>query len=170
VDTVIGGKVTLGQLGPMVPCPLVRIRFRWQDRPGGFLSVLNSINSALEQSPPAIAQKDRSVSYARLYVATGRIAEGNLTVRLQSPARNGMDWTPALMERMARQISADAALDATGRRDPRLGTGHTDKPENPVIRIDLLGGERPGRAPRPFSRGSLPDTGIIAMSALLSLN
>ena len=160
MGTVINGKVSMDQLGPMIPCPLVRIRFRWQDRPGGFLSVLNSVNRALEQDPPAIGQKDRSVSYARLHVATGRIAEGDLTVRLQSPARDRMDWTPALMERMARNISADAALDAVGPHDPRLGTGYPDRPENPVVRIDLLGGDLLGHAPRPLTRGSSPDTGI----------
>ncbi len=158
MGTVINGKVSFDLLGQMVPCPLVRIRFRWQDRPGGFLNVLNSINSALLQDPPMIDQKDRSVSYARLHVATGRIAEGDLTVRLQSPARDGMGWTPALMERMARNISADAALEAIGRHDPRLGAGYPDRPENPVIRIDLLGGDMLGRVPRPLTRGSLPDT------------
>ena len=139
MGTVINGKVSLDQLGPMVPCPLVRIRFRWQDRPGGFLNVLNSINKALQQNPPGISQQERSVSYARLHVATGRVAEGDLTIRLQSAAHDGMQWTPTLAERMARNISADSAIDATERHDPRLGASYPDRPENPVIRIDLLG-------------------------------
>ena len=146
---VINGRVSLDQLGPIVPCPLVRIRFRWQERPGGFLSVLNSINSALERKPPAIGRKDRSVSYARLHVATGRIAEGDLTVRLHSPARDGLNWTQALTERMTRNISADAVLEANATYDPRLSNGYRDRPENPVIHIDLLGGDLLRRAPQP---------------------
>lgn len=146
--TVINGKVSLDQLGPMVSSPLIRIRFRWQDRPGGFLNVLNSINGVFGQSPPAIGQEDRSVSYARLHVAVGRIAEGDLTVRLHPEDHNGLNWTPALTERMARNISADAVLDAIRRHDPRLVAGYPARPENPVIRIELLGVDVPGRAPR----------------------
>ena len=145
--TVINGKVSAEQIGPIISCPLVRIEFRWQDRPGGFLNVLNSINGALKQDPPAIPQEGRTVSYARLHVATGRIAKGDLTVRLHSPAHDGLQWPPALTERMARNISADTVLDAIGHHDPRLSTGYPDRPENPVIRIKLLGGDRVTRSP-----------------------
>jgi hypothetical protein len=141
MGTVINGKVSLDQLGPMVSSPLVRIRFRWQDRPGGFLNVLNSIDSAFKQDPPGIDLEHRSVSYARLHVATGRITEGDLTVRLHSPVRDGLGWTPALTERMARNISANAVRNAMTHHDLRLGDGYMDRPENPVIRIDLLGGD-----------------------------
>jgi hypothetical protein len=156
--TVVNGKVSAEMLGPMISSRLVRIRFRWQDRPGGFLNVLNSINSAFKLDPPAIHLQDRSVSYARIQVATGRIAEGDLTVRLHSPADDRVVWTPTLTERMARNISADAARDAIRRDTPRLGTAdYLDRPENPVIRIDLLGGDLLWRTPRHRTGNHLAD-------------
>jgi len=36
-------------------------------------------------------------------------------------------------------ISADAVLDAIRCHDPRLVAGYPPRPENPVIRIELLG-------------------------------
>ena len=117
-------------------------------RAGGGSHVLNSINGVFGQSPPAIGQEDRGVSYARLHVAVGRIAEGDLTVRLHPAAHDGLNWTPALTERMARNISADAVLNAIRRHDPRLVAGYPPRPENPVIRIELLGVGIPGRAPQ----------------------
>jgi hypothetical protein len=49
---------------------------------------------------------------------------------------------------MARNISADAVLDAISRHDPRLVADYPARPENPVIRIELLGVDLPGRAQR----------------------
>jgi hypothetical protein len=45
-------------------------------------------------------------------------------------------------------ISADAVLDAIRCHDPRLVAGYPPRPENPVIRIELLGVGIPGRAPQ----------------------
>src|SRR5260370_20677313 len=100
----VNEKVSLQQLGLMDQCPLLRIRFRWQDRPGAFLYVLNSVSSALDKDPHAIRLDARSVSYARLHVATGRVAEGDLTIRIHRPPQEKKDWNRAIREQMARKI------------------------------------------------------------------
>jgi hypothetical protein len=61
-------NVSRWELGSLQKCQLLHIRFRWQDHPGAFLDVLDSIGAVLDDNPPAIRQADRSVSYARLFI------------------------------------------------------------------------------------------------------
>lgn len=138
---LVNGVVSYNELGSLRECPLLGIRFRWQDRPGALLNVLNSVNSVLEKDPPGIPQADRSVSYARLSVATGQVAEGNLTVRIHSPAQYKKDWNRAVRERMAREISTAATLAAAAQSDSGSPGSSPSRPENPVISIDLLGAD-----------------------------
>jgi hypothetical protein len=83
---VVNGRVSRRELGQFEKCPLLHIRFRWQERPGAFLDILNSIDAVLGSDPPAIHRPRRSVSYARLYIAAGRTADGDLTIRIHPPA------------------------------------------------------------------------------------
>jgi len=136
---LVNGVVSYRQLGSLRECPLLRIRFRWQDRPGAFLNVLDSVDSVLEKNPPGIPLANRSVSYASLSVATGQVAEGILTVRIHSPAQDKKDWNRAVREQMAREISTAATLAAQAERDSGSPGRSPSRPENPVISIDLLG-------------------------------
>jgi hypothetical protein len=126
-------NVSRRELGPFEKCQLLHIRFRWQDHPGAFLDVLDSIDAVLDDNPPAIRRAGRSVSYARLFIANGQVAEGDLTVRLHSPPR-----TRLMTEQLAQRISA-RALEASAGHDSRVSGGHPDEQQKPVIRIDLLG-------------------------------
>jgi hypothetical protein len=121
---LVNAPVSADDLGPLDECPLVHIRFRSQDRPGAFLGVLNSIDATLAGPPLAIARPGRSVSFARMSIATGRMADGDLTIRVHDPAQVDGHGNQLMTEQLARKISAGAAPD--GRR-------------NPVIRVDLLG-------------------------------
>jgi hypothetical protein len=129
----VNANVSRRELGPFQKCPLLHIRFRWQDRPGAFLDVLDSIDAVLDDDPPAIRRAGRSVSYARLFIATGRIADGDLTVRVHAPT-----GTRLMAEQLARRIRA-GALEASAGRDSRVPGGHPDEQQKPVIRVDLLG-------------------------------
>lgn len=135
----VNAKVSLRELGPFVKCPLMHIRFRWQDRPGAFFDVLKSIDAILENDPPAFRRTSRSVSYARLYIATGRIAEGDLTVRIHPSARWDGNGNRFMTEQLARKISAAAALEASAGHDARITGRYLDGRQNPVIRVDVLG-------------------------------
>ena len=137
--TVVDAEVSRDDLGPMMQHPLVRIRYRWQDRPGAFLNVLSSVSEALSSESPPIELNNCSISYARLEVASGSLALGHLTVRVKTPAQEERDWNPMKKERMGRMIGALAALraesaGASGLREDILG-----RLEDPVIRIDLIG-------------------------------
>jgi hypothetical protein len=135
----VNATVSRRELGPLVKCPLLHIRFHWDDRPSAFLDVLKSIDAVLDNDPPAIHRASRSVSYARLYIATGRIAEGDLTVRIHPSAQRNAHANRLITEQLARKITAAAALEASSRRDSRVPVRYLDGRQDPVIRIDLLG-------------------------------
>jgi hypothetical protein len=136
---LVDAEVSRDDLGPMMQYPLVRIRYRWQDRPGAFLNVLSSVGEALGDESPPIEPKNCSVSYARLLVASGRLALGHLTVRIKAPAQGEKEWNPMKKERMGRTIGALAALKAESARASGLREDNLGPLEDPVIRIDLIG-------------------------------
>jgi len=147
---VVNGRVSRRELGQFEKCPLLHIRFRWQERPGAFLDILNSIDAVLGSDPPAIHRPRRSVSYARLYIAAGRTADGDLTIRIHPPAPWNGRGNRLMTEQLGRKISTAAAEAASAGRDPQIPGGYPDGRQNPVIRIDLLGKalSRPGGDPR----------------------
>jgi hypothetical protein len=121
--------------------PMLRARFRWQDRPGAIVNVLESISQALVAALPAIPTKDWSVSYARVQVLTGQVALGRLTIRMHIPWQRVEDWDQARMAEMARKIETLAANEAA--RRAALGTAvagqdKPEKPEEPVIAVDRM--------------------------------
>jgi hypothetical protein len=118
--------------------PMLRVRFRWQDRPGATLNVLNSTNRALIEQMPSIRKKDWSVSYARIQVLTGQVAEGRLTIRLHIPAQLIKDWNADKMEKMGRRIEFLAAADAAKSAASGPAAEGADKPEEPLVVIDRI--------------------------------
>jgi hypothetical protein len=130
---MVNANVSRQELGPFQKCLLLHIMFRSQDHPGAFLDVLDSIDAVLDDDPPAIRRTNRSVSYARLFIAGGRVAEGDLTVRVHTPT-----GTRLMTEQLARTISA-RTLEASAGRDSRVSGGHPDEQQRPVIHIELLG-------------------------------
>ena len=135
---VVNAEVSGRELGPIRKCPLLHVRFHWQDRPGAFLDVLESIDAALADGPPAFHRTSRSVSYARLSIATGRTADGDLTVRLHDTVPSDGHGNLLPTGQLARKISA-AALHASAGRHGRVAGSSPDGQQNPVVRVDLLG-------------------------------
>jgi hypothetical protein len=124
--------------------PMLHVYFRWQDRPGATLNVLESISTTLQEALPAIGGKDWSVSYARLQVLTGQVATARLTIRMHIPPQDIESWTAEHMEEAARKIeylaagaAAKQAAEAAGRA-PEASTDALNRPEEPVVRIDRI--------------------------------
>lgn len=136
---VVNAEVSGRELGPIRKCPLLHVRFHWQDRPGAFLDVLESIDAALADGPPAFHRTSRSVSYARLSIATGRTADGDLTVRLHDTVPSDGHGNLLPTGQLARKISAAALHASAGRHGRVAGRSYPDGQQNPVVRVDLLG-------------------------------
>lgn len=161
---MVDRAVSRQELGPLEKCPLLHIRFRWQDRPGAFLDILNSIDAILDDNDlPAIHGSSRSVSYARLYIAAGRTADGDLTIRLHAPAPGNGRGNRFVTEQLARKISTAAAVAASAGRDPRVPGAYPYERQSPVVRIDLLGNALSRREPAP--RAAQPSTACQDRSA-----
>ncbi len=137
-------QLNRNELGGESDYPLLRVHFRWQDRPGAFLNVLNSISEELRVELPSLQRQDWSVSYARLQVLTGQVALGQLTIRLHIPPGKVKGWDPARMADMGRKIEMRAAGEAAAGRSPGSPGEDPDKQEDPVISIDRI--RKPGGA------------------------
>jgi hypothetical protein len=124
--------------------PLLRARFRWRDRPGASLNVLDSIASVLGEELTGLEQKDWSISYARLQVVTGQAALGRLTIRMHIDADEIRGWNFSTMEEIGRKIETLAAAEAQKRKTPSPGDD-LDEPEDPVINIGRIKRRRPLR-------------------------
>jgi hypothetical protein len=143
VRVLVDKELCRDQLGPVTQYPLLRVRYRWQDRPGAFLNVLNSISRVLSEELPSIQPDDWSVSYARVQVVTGRIAFGRLTIRLHAAPDKVAGWNVRKVEEIARKVATLAVIEAAAGQPSGSQLDDLDRPEDPVISIDLI------RKPRP---------------------
>jgi hypothetical protein len=148
LQILINEPVSRTQLGPMTQSPLVRIRFRWHDRPGALCDVLGSIKASLANESPAIDARNSSISYARLLVARGRISLGYLNIRTHSSIQQEQGWNQVKREQLGRKIAIAAALAAANRRDSNSPEENPDDLEKPVIRIDLISKDVPPESGR----------------------
>jgi hypothetical protein len=145
---VIDKNVSLRQLGPLTQHPLLRIRYRTQDRPGAFLNIVQAIDEFLRKESPPILREHWSISFARLQVATGQIALGHLTVRLHDVTQDRRRWNSGKTEQMAREVSARAALLATV-GEQAGPPGNPDSNQNPVVHVDFISKDPPHQPTRP---------------------
>jgi hypothetical protein len=118
--------------------PMLKVRFRWKDRPGAIVNVLESISQALAEALPAIPMQDWSVAYARVQVLTGQVAHGRMTIRIHVPPSQVEPWTSARMAEMARKIETMAASEATRRAALDRAAGDHGRPEEPVVTIERI--------------------------------
>jgi len=145
---VIDKNVSLRQLGPLMQHPLLRIRYRAQDRPGAFLNIVQAIGEFLDKESPPILREQWSISFARLQVATGQIALGHLTIRLHDVTQDRRRWNSGKTEQMAREVSARAALLATVGGQAGLPR-NPDSNQDPVVRVDFVSKDPPNKPTRP---------------------
>jgi hypothetical protein len=127
------------------PYPMLRVRFRWQDRPGALLNMIRSINEVLTEELPSPHRQDWSISYASLQVLTGQVASGWLTIRMHLRAEQISGWDPGRMEEMGRKIETLAIARAAGRQRPRSSGTGLGQLEDPVVSIDHIKKMGPGR-------------------------
>jgi hypothetical protein len=128
------------------PYPMLRIRFRWQDRPGALLNMIRSINEVLtEEELPSLHGRHWSVAYASLQVLTGQVAGGWLTIRMHLRAEEISGWDLGRMEEMGRKIETLATARAAGRQRPRSSGAGLGQLEDPVVSIDRIKKMGPGR-------------------------
>ncbi len=126
-------------MGPLVQYPLLRVRFRWQDRPGVLANILSSIEDALSMERPPIDAENWSVSYARAQVASGHTALGHLTIRIHDQRHTGKHWNTTT-ERVARRVSgALSALGAAAAGGDVVLASDRRELEGPVVRVDMTG-------------------------------
>ena len=143
------------------PYPMLRVRFRWQDRPGALLNMIRSINEVLTEALPSLHRQDWSVSYASLQVLTGQVAGGWLTIRMHLRAEQISGWDLGRMEEMGRKIEMLATARAAGRQRPRSSEAGLGQLEDPVVSIDRIKKIGPGRrtgvpAPRTAEPARVP--------------
>ena len=146
---LINKNVSIRELGPLTEHPLLRIRFRWQDQPGAFLNVVNAVSDFLEAESPPVFPANWSISYARLQVATGRVALGHLTIRLHDTAQDRKRWNSTKTEQMGREVSARAGRYATSRPQSAFRGTYPDSGQNPVMRVDFISKDPPDKPTRP---------------------
>jgi hypothetical protein len=136
---VVDESVSSAQVGPLVQYPLLRVRFRWQDRPGVLANILNAIDDALSMERPPIDAADWSVSYARAQVASGHTALGYLTIRIHDQRHTGKHWN-STTERVARRVGgALSALGAVAAGGDVVLASDRRELEGPVVRADMTG-------------------------------
>ncbi len=158
----VNQPLSRAELGGARRYPLLRVRFRWQDRPGALLNMIRSINEVLTEELPSLHGQDWSISYASLQVLTGQVAGGWLTIRMHMPAEKISDWDLSRMEEMGRKIETLATARAAGRRPGSSGTD-PGRLEDPVVSIDRIKKIGPGHrtgVPGPWPAepaGALPD-------------
>jgi hypothetical protein len=138
---LVDRDLTTAGLGPAGSYPMLRVHFRWRDRPGAMRDVLAALTVALGEALPGVGADDWSVSYARTQVAAGRSAQARLTVRVHDDAAGLASWTPARLEELSQRVQVLAAHEAATAGPGGQAAG--DEPDDPVVSVELI------RAPGP---------------------
>jgi len=137
LQLLINEKLTRNELAPPTEYPLLRVHFRWPDRPGAILNVLDSLGKTLNDQFPSINEDQWSVSYARTQAPAGRAAVARLTLRLHATPDEVESWNPD-NEDIERKVRTRAAQEAIAARQASPADDEPDIPEDPVISVNLI--------------------------------
>lgn len=136
IQVVLDKRLSKQELGPEIDDPMLRANFHLQDRPGAFLTVIDSISDVLRKDL-RLEHQAWSISYARLEVLTGQVATGQLTIRADVPAEKLKGWSPDPMGDIERRRETLAAEEVPSQviADSPDAIGMA---ENPVISISRM--------------------------------
>ena len=161
LQVLVNEKLSRNELAPPTEYPLLRVHFRWRDRPGAILNVLDSLNKALIDEFSIMNEDQWSVSYARTQAPAGGAAVARLTLRIHIPRGDLGSWSKDRddIERKVRMRAAIGAI--TGHSTNSVGD-ESDMPEDPVISVNVIRTPPNSDIPLPrtlmeFSMGSLDD-------------
>ena len=136
IQVVLDKRLSKQELGPEIDDPMLRAHFHLQDRPGAFLTVIDSISDVLRKDL-RLEQQAWSISYARLQVLTGQVATGQLTIRADIPVEELEGWSPDPMGDIERRretiVAEEVTRQAAAGSPDGLGLA-----ENPVISISRM--------------------------------
>ncbi len=124
-------KAELGSAGKFL---VLRIHFRWQDRPGVLLNVLTALTTTLRETPYSIKPEDWSILYAQAQVAAGRSLQAWVTIRIHNA--KAASWKPGDLAEIGQKVQMQAAREAA---DGLASSGSSeDPPEDPAISVELI--------------------------------
>jgi hypothetical protein len=135
---LVDEELSHAELGPTREYPMIRVRYRWQDHPGAFLQVVESISATLCDELESFHSDDWSISYARIQVITGRMALGRVALRLHTSAREVTPWGPRKMEDIERRVASLASAAAMEGQPPVPGGLDLERFDDIVISMDLI--------------------------------
>jgi hypothetical protein len=135
---LVDKELSRADLAPARQYPMVRVRYRWQDHPGAFLHVVQSISGTLCGELDSFGPDDWSISYARIQVITGRMALGRVALRLHTSPLAVADWGQRKMEEIERRVASLAATEAMRGQSPAPGGLDLERFDDVVISIDLI--------------------------------
>ena len=137
LQLLVNEKLSRNELAPPTEYPLLRVHFRWRDRPGAILNVLDSLNKALMDESSKMNEDQWSVSYARTQAPAGGAAVARLTLRIHLPPDDLRSWSQDSQD-IERKVRMRAAIGAiTGRHANSVGD-ESDIPEDPVISVNVI--------------------------------
>ena len=128
-------ELTRSDLGSAGKFPVLRIHFRWQDRPGGLLNVLTALSATLRETPHSIEPTDWSIMYAQAQVSGGRSVQARVTIRIHNP--KAASWKLGDLAEIGQKVQMLAAQEATAGSPADPGGGE-DPPEDPAISVELI--------------------------------
>ena len=137
LPVLISEKLSRKELAPATAYPLLRVHFRWQDRPGAILNVLDSLSKTLNEEFPSSEADHWSVSYARTQAAAGGAAVARLTLRVHISPGDLASWNPN-SEEIERKVRTFVAQELIAGRHASSSGDELDSQEDPVINVDLI--------------------------------
>ena len=132
---LVNKELTRSDLGSAGKFPVLRIHFRWQDRPGGLLNVLTALSATLRETPHSIEPTDWSIMYAQAQVSGGRSVQARVTIRIHNP--KAASWKLGDLAEIGQKVQMLAAQEATAGSPADPGGGE-DPPEDPAISVELI--------------------------------
>jgi hypothetical protein len=137
LQVLVNERLSRNELAPPTEYPLLRVHFRWQDRPGSIANVLGSLGKTLNEGFPAITEDQWSVSYARTQAPAGGTAVARLTIRIHIPADHLESWSLD-NEDIERKVRMRVAIETIAGRGSNFIGDEPDISEDPVISVNLI--------------------------------